>query len=532
MPRDILAELEADAALGAGGPFHELAAAYFAETRDGAGPVSTPHSPIELARRFHEPLPTGARPLDEVAARLGRDVVADANRLYHPMYMGHQVSAPLPAAVWAESVIGALNQSVAVWEMSPTATVVETQVVRWMCDLVGYGPTSGGTLTSGGTEATFAALLAARSRAIPDVWTHGIGERPPVVVCGEHAHYAVSRAVGEMGPRPPLRRGGALARLPAASRRPRRPPGRAGDRRHARDGRGRHRRQHRRRRVRRPRRHRRRVRLARPLAARGRRARRLGAPVPCAPPPRGRPRPRALDRLGSSQDDAAPALGRHDPHARERELEGAFAQAAPYLFHARNDPEEFDGAPPRVWDQGVRSFQCSRRATRSRCGWRCSATAPTGWAALRPTVRHHARPVRRPARARRVRPLHEPDANILCFRFVGDGTLDVDALDAVNHELRERYNRSGAGWITATNLAGRRVLRVTIMNPRTTAAHTARLLDGMAAEGARSSRVARTYRTGPSVPLTYGSRRIRRAAAVAGIPVASSVYASASLQLG
>jgi L-2,4-diaminobutyrate decarboxylase len=59
----------------------------------------------------------------------------------------------------------------------------------------------------------------------------------------------------------------------------------------------------------------------------------------------------------------------------------------------------------------------------------------------------------------------------------------VDALDAVNHELRERYNRSGAGWITATNLAGRRVLRVTIMNPRTTAAHTARLLDGIAAEG-------------------------------------------------
>src|SRR4029079_5898586 len=48
-------------------------------------------------------------------------------------------------------------------------------------------------------EATFAALLAARSRAIPDVWTRGVGAAPPVIVCGEHAHYAVARAAGEMG---------------------------------------------------------------------------------------------------------------------------------------------------------------------------------------------------------------------------------------------------------------------------------------------------------------------------------------------
>jgi L-2,4-diaminobutyrate decarboxylase len=107
-----------------------------------------------------------------------------------------------------------------------------------------------------------------------------------------------------------------------------------------------------------------------------------------------------------------------------------------------------------VWDQGVRSFQCSRRADALKVWVALQRYGPTGWAALRPTVRHHARPVRRPALARRVRPLHEPDANILCFRFVGDGTLDADALNAVNHELRERYNRSGAGWITATNLAG------------------------------------------------------------------------------
>jgi L-2,4-diaminobutyrate decarboxylase len=78
--------------------------------------------------------------------------------------------------------------------------------------------------------------------------------------------------------------------------------------------------------------------------------------------------------------------------------------------------------------------------------------------------------------------LHEPAANILCFRFVGDGSLDDEALDAVNRELRERYNRSGAGWITATDLDGRRVLRVTIMNPRTTPDHMREVVEGLARE--------------------------------------------------
>ena len=79
--------------------------------------------------------------------------------------------------------------------------------------------------------------------------------------------------------------------------------------------------------------------------------------------------------------------------------------------------------------------------------------------------------------------MHEPESNILCFRYVGDRSLNDEALDQLNRELRERYNRSGEGWITATNLDGRRVLRVTMMNPRTTATDVRDILDGLAAVG-------------------------------------------------
>jgi L-2,4-diaminobutyrate decarboxylase len=54
-------------------------------------------------------------------------------------------------------------------------------------------------------------------------------------------------------------------------------------------------------------------------------------------------------------------------------------------------------------------------------------------------------------------------------------------LDELNRRIRERYNASGDGWITATMLSGRRVLRVTMMNPRTTAGDVRAIIDGLAA---------------------------------------------------
>ena len=197
--QQLLADLEHEAGAETAAALTRLVAEYLADTRTGDGRVSTAFTPAELAARFAEPLPELGRPLSDVLDRLRNDVLPDCNRLTHPRSMGHQVSAPLPVAVWTEALTAALNQSGAVWEMSPVGTIIETQVVRWMCALAGYGPEAGGTFTSGGTEATFAGLLAARQAARPDAWRTGVGADPPVVVSGEHAHYGVARAVGELG---------------------------------------------------------------------------------------------------------------------------------------------------------------------------------------------------------------------------------------------------------------------------------------------------------------------------------------------
>ena len=461
--------------------FTQLAVEYLASTRDTTQRVTTRHSPAELAARFAEPLPRAGRSVSEIVARLRDDVIAESNHLYHPRYVGHQVSASLPAAIWTEPLIAALNQSVAVFEMSPVGTVLETQVIRWMCELVGYGPESGGTLTSGGTEATQTALLAARASVLPNAWAEGVGSNPPVVVYGEHAHYAVSRAVGALG----LGVNNAV-KVPSRD-------------------------------------HRLDVRALRDkldaLASSGR----VVMAVVATAGSTATGSFDDLEAIGALCEERGvwlhvdgahgasallSATHRHrlaglrrarsiawDPHKMmllplsagavlvrdERSLEGAFAQQAPYLFHSQTG----EGASrERRWDQGTRSAQCSRRADVFKLWVALQRYGADGIGALYDRLCEvargmHAEVARRPE----LKALHEPECNILCFRWVGDGKADEAVLDGLNREIRERYNASGHGWITATELDGRRVLRVTIMNPRTTSEHCREVVDALIATG-------------------------------------------------
>lgn len=475
-PPRILAEIESDASAAIGAAFVDVAAEYFAQTRDRTTDVSTSLTPAALAARFDEPLPRHGRPIDVVVARLRDEVVPSSNHLWHPRYVGHQIAGPLPAAVWTESVTASLNQSLAVFEMSPVGTVLEHRVIGWMCELAGFPAESGGTMTSGGSEATFTALLAARGAAMPDAWTDGVGSDPPLLVCGEHAHYAVTRAAGELGL-------GMRNVRAVESREYRMDP----------------------------------AALDAVLGENVQAGRRVMVVVATA----GSTATGSFDDLDAiasicerygvwlhvdaAHGGSALLSARHrerlrgierarsvawDPHkmmllpsqagmllVRDvTDLDGAFAQRAPYLFHGQTGE--------RAWDQGTRSFLCSRRADVLKL-----------WVALQ---RHGAdalgelydyfcaltRLMWEEIRSRdEFEALHEPDGDILCFRYVGGRTLGDEAVDALNRELRERYNRSGAGWITGTMLGGRRVLRVTLMNARTTPDDVRAVLDGLAALG-------------------------------------------------
>lgn len=401
--------------------------------------------------------------LDAPAADLldsARLVARYANQLHHPMYMGHQVCPPFADAASADLLISFLNQSTAVWEMSPIATPIEKEIVRWIASLAGYPETSEGTAVSGGSAANLTGLMAARARWNADATN---ASRRPIVIASADAHYSIARAAAIMGiPAVDVLKvptddefrmdvGGLEETLAAVE---------------ARDDAG----------------------VLAIVATSGTTA--TGAFDKLDEIALLRDRYRTwlhVDAAHGASVLLSPTLSKLvlaleradsfscDPHkmmwmplslgtilVRDGVwLRRAFEADAPYLFNAGSE------------NLGEMTIQCSKRADAIKL-WlmlRAYGVGPVVEVMERVTALTRYLYERLLA-SDDFEPLHEPELNILCFRRVG-------LSDEETADLRERLVRSGRAWITTTVLRGERVLRVTMMNPRTTEAHVDAMLDAL-----------------------------------------------------
>ena len=81
----------------------------------------------------------------------------------HPRFFGYITAAPAPIGVLGDFLAAAVNANVGAWTLSPAATEIESQTVRWIASLIGYPVDCGGLLVSGGNMANIVCFLAARA---------------------------------------------------------------------------------------------------------------------------------------------------------------------------------------------------------------------------------------------------------------------------------------------------------------------------------------------------------------------------------
>jgi len=81
----------------------------------------------------------------------------------HPRYFGYITSSPAPIGILGDFLASAVNPNVGAWILSPAATEIESQTVRWIASLIGYPDECGGLLLSGGNMANIICFLAARA---------------------------------------------------------------------------------------------------------------------------------------------------------------------------------------------------------------------------------------------------------------------------------------------------------------------------------------------------------------------------------
>ncbi len=161
-----------------------------------------PVTPGETPRQIMEVL--GNRPLPEQGSSAAAIIDRAAELMFrhslfngHPRFFGYITSSPAPIGALADLLAGAVNPNVGANILSPMATAIEKQTVKWLAEFIGVPTTYGGILLSGGNMANLTAFLAARTAKAPgNLKEEGLTKQPGEMVfyCSRATHTWIEKA--------------------------------------------------------------------------------------------------------------------------------------------------------------------------------------------------------------------------------------------------------------------------------------------------------------------------------------------------
>ncbi len=176
--------------------------------------MGTPIDYDALRREFFGPTaqpdaaPRDPSQLSEVLREFSERVAPHTVSAYHPRSFGYFTPPPLLASVAGEVLSQVAQQGIDIWHAGPIGAFVEEEVIRWLCDLVGYRETGGATpfgiLTSGGVMANFIAMALVRDVHVPVLRGEATPPRGRAleglrIYTSDQTHFSIGRALDELG---------------------------------------------------------------------------------------------------------------------------------------------------------------------------------------------------------------------------------------------------------------------------------------------------------------------------------------------
>lgn len=152
------------------------------------------------------PSPTTKLDIDEALQEI-KELYLDHTIAFHnPDYVAHLNCPVLLPALVGDLIASSVNTAVETWDQSTSATLIEQEMIRWICSKMELPDTSDGVFTSGGTQSNFMALLLARDDYAFRHFGLNIKENgwSDVVskfrfFCSEKAHFSIKKNAALMG---------------------------------------------------------------------------------------------------------------------------------------------------------------------------------------------------------------------------------------------------------------------------------------------------------------------------------------------
>jgi aromatic-L-amino-acid decarboxylase len=152
-------------------------------------PAQNVEGATEYARTLLEPLPKQGTPYESLLASLFDDYIPRSFNAAGPGYLAYIPGGGIFHAAVADLIADAVNRYVGVCAAAPALVQLEANVIRWFCEIVGYGKGSGGILTSGGSLAILTAVVTARRNRLRDEEI-----LQGTLYCGDQIHHAFQKA--------------------------------------------------------------------------------------------------------------------------------------------------------------------------------------------------------------------------------------------------------------------------------------------------------------------------------------------------
>ena len=169
----------------------DLIADHFEHLNDK--PVGVKGDPALLRPMLLEPPPDRPGSVQEILARLERDVFPNIMNICHPRFFAFVPGPSNFVSVMADALAAGFNVFNGSWLGGSSAAAMELAVIDWFRGWCGFPEEAGGLFVSGGSMANLTALVAARHAKLDDRVDRA------VIYYSDQTHSSIDRALRVIG---------------------------------------------------------------------------------------------------------------------------------------------------------------------------------------------------------------------------------------------------------------------------------------------------------------------------------------------
>jgi aromatic-L-amino-acid decarboxylase len=146
-----------------------------------------------LCRSLREPAPERGTALEPLLDHLFRECIPRSFTTIGPGYLAYIPGGGLYTAALADFIADTTNRFTGIWQAAPLLVQLEANALDWLRDWMGFPESTRGLFTTGGSMATFNAILCARERQL------GADIRSGVLYASDQAHHSVLKSAKMAG---------------------------------------------------------------------------------------------------------------------------------------------------------------------------------------------------------------------------------------------------------------------------------------------------------------------------------------------